>query len=145
MINEWSRDGTLRRSFRRSAPWLRAPQANDARMKIDPPAGGITRLHADSSGLLFVALYWPNKAWRWIVNGAERERFEDDFADIAIDVLDTRSGTVVATLGPMTVRDARDKMPVAFLGNSRTSYRLGETAEGFRKMTLTRYALQERR
>ncbi len=140
-VEEWGIDGVLRRSFRRSASWMRNPPG-----KADEGSHfGVDWIHVDTTGLAYVLTYAPNGSWRPFKDAAERGKVRDDFYDVQMDVLDVRNGNLVARLGPMSLRRARGEMPSGFFAGTRDAYFRGENADGYRTLTVKRLAMESDR
>jgi hypothetical protein len=140
----WTVDGRRLRTLRRSVPWL--PGGSDRAGSADgrdlpPPA--LVMVHAAADGLLIVVGRVAN-AERWTAarrnTTAEARTLRDDAFDLYLEVIDTRSNSLLAELGPVPVSDARRQWPSGWLSATR-GYVPVDLPDGHRGMDLVDLAL----
>jgi hypothetical protein len=147
VLREWSLTGQNRRSLRRAVPWLR-PTGNPRGREgspSPPPEPRASRIHVDSSGLAFVAYYRATPQWRPGRTRAEREQAEEQHMEMWLDVIDTRTATLVALFGPMPLGRARVEMPLLFFPRSTDAYFRENAADGHRLLRISRISLEPAR
>ena len=134
VLEEWGIDGELRRTLRRSASWWR--EGEEGRT----PAG-VVRLHIAGDGLLYVLAWRPTDEYDREIERLERglERFEgghmwtpeamseqsrlvDALTENVVEVMDTRSGELLASEVFIRSR-AQEIVPRAFFRGSLRGYR----------------------
>ena len=129
LLEEWGVDGKLRRAFRREVPWYEWRGEE----RISP---SVVQLHVTETGLLIVSLFLPTKAYGEAYDRAEREgRLRPSreerlaLAEVAFEVIDARSGVLLASerYGALKVR--REVPPAYFRGGT-LGYVYSEEGEG---------------
>lgn len=134
VLEEWGIDGELRRTLRRSASWWRSSEE-------DRTSTGVFRLHIASNGLLYVVVWRPTDEYgREIerlerglerVGGelmytpeawSERDRLRDELTEYVVEVIDTRSGELLAS-EVFRLSQAQEIIPSAFFRGSLRGYR----------------------
>jgi hypothetical protein len=113
----WSTDGRVLRTIRREVPWYpkgadRAPPRVAEGTPVKPP-NEISVLAADTTGLLLVALYRTNEAWKPLTfrDGDAYYANRDASSEIRFEIIDTRAGAVLVSSPPM----GRAQMGEAFM------------------------------
>lgn len=127
----WRLDGTLLRTLRREVPWY--PAGGDRAAAVPtattPPPYEIESIVALPDDLLAVALLLPRaKGWDSRIRPDSLER--DQLWDIRLEVLDTRSGTVLASIGPLVYSQAVLQLPNSFFDGTRLGFRFIEREDG---------------
>jgi hypothetical protein len=151
-LEQWSVSGERLRVIRREVSWF--PRGAD----IAPPARGeggprerpaaIGGIHADSSGLIYVVVAVPNPRWTQPSGrrtGAQMRQDREESQHAYIEVIDSRSGVVLASEGPMRPSRARAEFASGFFPRSRMSYLFGESPEGFPRVSLREFRLEAAR
>lgn len=135
VLEEWGIDGTLRRAFRRNVSWYEWDGANE-----DAPR--VTQLHITRGGLLYVVVWRPTEQYvrereraesrRGAVDfrelQAEQERM-DEFSELVLEVIDTRSGHLLAS-DTYRTSDMREVLPWSLFRGSHMGYRYKENEGG---------------
>jgi hypothetical protein len=125
IVELWRTDGTLVRSFHRSAPWFTAPQGLQSGATPPPPT--ILRLSADTSGLIYVMTSVANSDWRPLEPGPNQDDQEEAYYEVHYDVIDGRSGSLLAS-SQFSQRAASTAGALGFFPETRLAYRLVESA-----------------
>ena len=141
VLERWSTDGKLLQTIRRDVPWFRV-SGGASRNREDPPQPQVSALHLDDSGLLIAIATAPNAKWRYIADLAERRRVGDEFIDVWIDAIDTRSAALLSS-ERFTVAQARQHFR-DFVPRRGLVYHVGETADGLPLIELRRIELRAR-
>ena len=149
VLEEWGLDGTLRRTIRRDVSWYRW----DGRIEHAPR---VTQVHADRGGLLYVVAWRPTDEYLKERERASRRRgpvdFEavqrehermDEFTELVLEVIDTRSGTLLASDRYVT-SEARDVLPLGMFRGSLRGYRYKEDEGGLPYVEIVELALVAR-
>ena len=135
VLEQWGLDGTLRRTLRRDAAWYRWDGAIEH-------APRVTQVHVDRSGLLYAVVWRPTEEYvreqerrvrrRGPVDldalQREHERM-DEMTELVLEVIDTRSGTLLASDG-YVASEARDLLPLGMFRGSLRGYRYKEDEAG---------------
>jgi len=129
-LEEWGADGELRRVVRRIVDWF--PPGDPARLsRGDPPPPRVSLLHLDDSGLLYVYLFGATGKWRSPADlGREPTEEEmDRMVQVFVEVIDTRSGRLLASERRLTRTQAMARFPHDFFLGSKEGYRyrVGDT------------------
>ena len=141
VLERWSTDGKLLQTIKRDVPWFRA-SGGGPRGREDPRPPQVSALHLDDAGLLIAMAVTPNEKWRYVADAAERRRVEDEFYDLRIDVIDTRSGTLLSS-ERHSAAQARQFFR-EFVPRRSLVYHVGETADGLPVVELRRIELGAR-
>ena len=135
IVEEWGIDGTLRRAFRRDVSWYRWDgEAQDAPR--------LTQLHITRGGLLYAVVwrateqYVRERARAARSEGpvdfgemqAQQERM-DEFTELVLEVIDTRSGRLLAS-DTYRTSDTREFLPWGLFRGSPLGYRYRENEGG---------------
>lgn len=138
-LEMWRTDGVHLRTLRRHVSWLpsASPRITMRGAPQQRPGPGISGLHVDSAGLLYVTAGSVNDKW---TPGADVA----DFLEIYFDVIDPDAGRVLASIGPLAYADALATLPAGFFPGSRVGYRLapGPNGEHGMQMVETRLIRQ---
>ena len=135
VVEEWGIDGTVRRAFRRDVPWYQWDGA-------DEDAPRVTQLHITRDGLLYAVVWRPTdesvkeRARAARRGGAvdfqelreEQERM-DEFTELVLEVIDTRSGQLLAS-DTYRTSDLREILPWGLFRGSLQGYRYKENEGG---------------
>ena len=91
LLEEWGIDGVLRRAFRRDVSWF---EWRDESRRV-----GVSQLHIDESGLLYVLVFRPTKEYAEAMKRTERLSREERSAlsEAVIEMIDTRTGELLAS------------------------------------------------
>lgn len=135
VVEEWGIDGTLRRAFRRDVSWYQWDGATE-----DAPR--VTQIHITRGGLLYAVVWRPTE--RYVRERARAERRAgpvdfgelqaeqermDEFTQLVLEVIDTRSGRLLASETYRT-SDMREILPWGLFRGSFTGYRYKENEGG---------------
>lgn len=134
VLEEWGTDGELRQTLRRSVSWWREREEGRA-------PTGVVRLHVASNGLLYVLVWRPTDEYdreierlerglervggerMWTPEAmSERSRLGDALTENVVEVIDTRTGELLAS-EVFTQSRAREIVPRAFFRGSLRGYR----------------------
>ena len=129
-LEEWGLDGELRRGFRRAVDWFR-PSDPESLSPDDPPPMQVDALHIDESGLLYVFMFGANDKWRSL-DPRRREPTDeeiDEMSDLFVEVIDARSGKLLASERGYTVSQAVALFPRRFFRGSKEGYRIKRGGE----------------
>ena len=135
IVEEWGIDGTLRRAFRRDVSWYQWDGA-------DEDAPRVTQIHITRDGLLYAVVWRPTdeyvkeRARAERTGGAvdfgelqaEQERM-DEFTELVLEVIDTRSGQLLAS-DTYRTSDLREILPWSLFRGSLQGYRYKENEGG---------------
>jgi hypothetical protein len=141
VLEEWGTDGELRQTLRRNVSWWREREESRA-------PTGVVRLHIASNGLLYVLVWRPTDEYdreierlerglervggerMWTPEAmSERSRLGDALTENVVEVIDTRSGELLASV-VFTQSRAREIVPRAFFRGSLRGYRYLDGEEG---------------
>lgn len=123
-LEEWGIDGELRRVFRRTVDWF--PPGDPTRLSDGaPPPTQVTLLHLDDSGLLYVYGLGPTRHWRSpaSLGRAPTEEEMDRMAHLFVEVIDTKSGRLLASERGLTRTQSLARFPHGFFRGSKEGYR----------------------
>lgn len=123
-LEEWGIDGELRRVFRRTVDWF--PSRDPTRLaEGDPPPTRVTLLHVDDSGLLYVYGLGPTGHWRSpaALGRAPTEEEMDRMAHLFLEVIDTKSGRLLASERNLARTQFLARFPHQFFRGSNEGYR----------------------
>ncbi len=131
VLEQWHVNGTLLRTLQRSVPWY--PEGADrARPGREPsvPPHEIESLWDLGDDLLMVILLAPNaQEWSRSSGRAPDAATRDRMIDIWVEVLDTRSGNVLAQRGPLKYSEAQRTLPTGIFHGSASGFRLELNAD----------------
>ncbi len=138
VLEEWGSDGTLLRTLHRDVSWYRWRGQSE----ISPQVGMV---HVARSGLLYAVVFRPTeeyvreyeRAQRAWEHGAgvdsrelqEHEERMDAAMEVVVEVIDTRSGELLAS-DPYMWPEARDIIPQGLFRGSLRGYRYQESEGG---------------
>ena len=123
-LEEWGIDGKLRRVFRRNVDWF--PPGDPTRLSDgDPPPTQVSLLHLDDSGLLYVYGLGPTRHWRspGSLGRAPTTEEMDRMAQGYVEVIDTKSGRLLASERNLTRTQSLARFPHGFFRGSKEGYR----------------------
>ena len=134
LLEEWGIDGELRRTLRRSAAWWRSSEE-------DRTSTRVFRLHIASNGLLYVVVWRPTDEYGREIERLERglervggelmytpeawseqSRLRNELTEYVVEVIDTRSGELLAS-EVFRLSEAQGIVPTAFFRGSLRGYR----------------------
>lgn len=150
ILEEWGLDGTLRRTMRRNASWFRW----DGPSELAPR---VTQLHVARGGLLYVVVWRPTDEYEKEYERAQRgrrggidlqgleeeERRMEEMTELVLEVIDTRSGRLLASDAHRT-SDMRDTLPLGMFRGSLQGYRYGESEGGLPYVEIVTLELRAR-
>ncbi len=138
VLEEWDSDGTLLRTLHRDVSWYRWRGQSE----ISPQVG---MLHVARSGLLYVVVFRPTeqyvkeyeraqRGWERVAEVDPRELQEQEermeaAMEVVVEVIDTRSGELLAS-DPYMWPEARDIIPQGLFRGSLRGYRYRESEGG---------------
>lgn len=136
VLEEWGIDGTLRRTLRRDVSWYRRDGPSQ-------PAPRVTQLHIARDGLLYVVVWRPTDEYMEAYERAQRGRSGsvdlrelreaqermDEMTELILEVIDTRSGQLLASDTHRT-SEMRDILPLGLFRGSLQGYRYRESEGG---------------
>jgi hypothetical protein len=149
-LRMWSADGTSLRTIRRHASWLPRPNAGrDGSRGSRPTTPELEILHYDGTGVVIVGWVVANPE-KWqdlsaITDAARRRAMQDELIDIYIEAIDTEAAELLASIGPIRPQAARAMLPVGFIPQSRTGYRLVDASDGTQSMQVLELRFVPRR
>jgi len=123
-LEEWGIDGELRRVFRRTVDWF--PPGGPTRLSDgDPPPTTVTLLHLDDAGLLYVYGLAPTRHWTSpaSLGRAPTEEDMDRMAHLYVEVIDTKSASLLASERGLTRTQSLVRFPHGFFRGSKEGYR----------------------
>ena len=134
-LEEWHVDGRRLRTLRREAPWFprgadRAPSRVASGAK--PPHEIESIWDLGDERLLVIVLAPKSGDWRVPVGRVLDPARRDQLLSIWAEILDTRSGTLLATLGPLTYSQAVAQLPMVMAPGTHRGVQLDTTADGER-------------
>jgi hypothetical protein len=133
-FEEWSTDGTLIRTIRREADWFPDRVSVDE-IDDEAPKPFLVRIRMSKSGLLWAVTKVADRNWsRPPVRGEDTSPW--DRVDFMVEVIDTRSGVLVASF--------RADQPIEALAgflDDEHAYRITESEYGVQTFHLFRYGL----
>jgi hypothetical protein len=145
-LQQWRVDGTLLRTVRRQASWYPsgidlAPAASTAG---DAPRAEIEALSDLGDDLLFVvARVTSARGWGAYQRSPRDTVLRNRAFDIYWEVIDVRSGHVLAAEGPVAIGEAQHVLPTGWFHGTSRGYRpvdLPDGEEGLRGMELRLFA-----
>ena len=135
VLEEWGINGTLRRTLRRDVSWYRRDGPSEH-------APRVTQLHVARGGLLYVVVWRPTDEYVEEYERARRGRRQidvrelreaqermDELTELVLEVIDTRSGRLLASDTHRT-SEMRDILPLGLFRGSLQGYRYKETEGG---------------
>ena len=135
VLEEWGIYGILRRAFRRDVSWYQWDGANEH-------APRVTQLHITRDGLLYAVVWRPTEQYVRERARAERrggaidlreleeeEERMDEFSELVLEVIDTKSGQLLASDTHRT-SDMREILPWSLFRGSLMGYRYKENEGG---------------
>ncbi len=135
VLEEWGIDGTLRRTLRRDVSWYRWDGPSEH-------APRVTQLHVARGGLLYVVVWRPTDEYVEEHERARRGRRQidirelreeqermDEMTELVLEVIDTRSGRLLASDTHRT-SEMRDILPLGLFRGSLQGYRYKESEGG---------------
>ena len=133
-LQEWSVTGTLIRTLRRSVEWY-PPQIDMLPTRVQeasrPPPGEIEMLHSLGGGLLWVVIRVTNDAsWRAALRAPKDTALLGKSFNLYSEVIDTYSGTVLASIGPLSIADAQRNFPINWIEGTLRGSRMFEDSDG---------------
>lgn len=144
-LEQWSTTGTRLKSLRRTVPWF--PAGSDrAKPRVDgpqAPAHTIRYVWNLGDDLLLAVTDVPNTAeWSkvraWPIDGKTRDKLNI----IRADVIDTRSGQLLAQLGPLTQLESLRQLPSHVFQGSMTGYQFQTTPDDDISVRMVRLRLE---
>jgi hypothetical protein len=143
LLEKWSAAGARLRVIERRVPWF----GRGASGPRDTPPPEIEEIAEDSTGLLYVRTMVVNSLWesvRSYANNVARRAEVERAIDIRIEVIDTRSGDVLASLGPIRPSQFFGTMPHGLFYRSRDGWRLESSDGGETLARIVQYTLRGR-
>jgi hypothetical protein len=143
VLELWRTDGTRLRTIKRDTPWFPV----GASAKGGPgalPSPEIEGVFDDGNGLLFVQTMVINKTWNDVArfaNDPARKADVEKAIEIRVEVIDTKAGVVLASLGPLVPSRAMAAVPRVLFPRSRQGFRRDETADGYPIARIVEYRL----
>ena len=124
VLEEWGVDGELRRSFRRDASWYEWREDRRA-------STSVLQLHVGGGGLLYVMVSRPTEEFvKALREGRRLSRAErDELAEVVLEVIDTKSGELLASETHPNTR-AREFLPRGLFRGAMLGYRYQEGPDG---------------
>lgn len=116
----WDANGRLLQTLRRSVPWFPAggrPTSN----RSDRPPPGITKIHVDDRGLLYVFAVVVGAGWA-------PDKSPANFATVNVEVIDPLAGLLLATSGPITYAEALQRFPSSYFDGMNVGYQASTDA-----------------
>ena len=135
VMEEWGIDGTLRRALRRDVSWYQWDGAEEH-------APRVTQIHITRGGLLYAVVWRPTDEYvreraRVARSGGavdfreleEQEERMDELTELVLEVIDTRSGRLLAS-DTYRTSDLREILPWGLFRGSLQGYRYKENEGG---------------
>ena len=143
----WSTDGRLLRTIRRVAAWFpkgadrQPPRASEGTATREPTQ--LSLVASDTTGLLLVAVFRTNESWK-PVPVSDREAYianRNASGEIRIEVIDTRSGTLLVSSEPMTRAQLEEQFMSGIIRGTSLGYKRGFTADDMRMVRMVEWKL----
>jgi hypothetical protein len=146
VLEEWSVAGELLKTIRRVPAWLPKPAGpQPGRDPRSVPAPEVEMLHDLGGGLLWVALSVPDPSvWDAFMKAPRDSTLRSRATRIYFEVIDTRSGSLLASSGPMDTGVALRNFARGVFDGTRLGYRIGETDDGETEVRIVELLLTAR-
>ncbi len=125
-LEQWRTDGTLAKSLRRNVPWYPngSDRAKNRRAPSEAPPHEIESMWDLGEDLLMVVALSPNAGeWSQVRGRSPDAAVRDRLVSVWIEVLDTRSGQLLAQSGPLTYSQAMQSMPTGMFNGTMRGFR----------------------
>ena len=134
VLQEWSLNGERLRQIFRPIEWFKGTRRSVVQFLPGTRPPGAIRIHADSSGLLFVQLIMPNRKWSLGLRSAEAIR--PDMMTARLEIINPDSPTVLASI----TLDEAPGFPVTFFSGARDGWVSRTTDTQLPQMLVVRLA-----